>query len=121
MKRNHQKMLDHLLGSTLTQKYPPMGFASKVFRVNAQFRSFSPRSGGLNLARPFKAGNELHRQMRVASATLEYANFIRRSRDAVSVSLLNRALKDPAKFRPPLRGEGQTFRSAEVLGQGAGD
>src|SRR5215471_17266935 len=47
-------------GSVFDQSLDELrSFASKVFGVNAQFLdSFSPRSGGLNLDRPFK-GNDI--------------------------------------------------------------
>jgi hypothetical protein len=75
----------------------------------------SPRSGGLNLTRPFKAGLALKGGSSSRQRRLKLGSVVAK---ATKVDCLVRyaALKGRAKFTPPLRGEKRGERSATVPG-----
>ena len=78
------------------------GFAQKLFPRGAVSSSSSPRSGGLNLARPFKAGISASATRVVALATAE--TFIQSSLTRRNPTcLFDPALARPGQTQPSLR------------------
>jgi hypothetical protein len=78
-----------------------VGAEAHRYKLKADRPDIKPRSGALSLGRPFKAVNM--DAMNSASRERRLNSIVAAATERL-LSVLSRALKDPAKFTRPLRG-----------------